>query len=104
MKKYQLGLLLCVIFLSSSILFNPYFVLGRSGAEFDNIKIYVTAISAISGISLWVLMLSDFFRRVDINSRVLWGLMFLFFSPITAVIYFLKIYFPQERRRNGNSP
>ncbi len=57
----------------------------------------VIASGVFSGFVLWVWMLSDFFRGRQVRHRVLWGWALFLATLIAGAIYFVAVYFPQER-------
>ena len=59
----------------------------------------VLATGAASGVTLWVWMFSDFFRRKDLGYKILWGWLLFFANMLAAAIYFAFIYFPREYRK-----
>jgi multisubunit Na+/H+ antiporter MnhB subunit len=97
-KRHQVGLFLCITFVASFFIVNPYYGLGNPDIGLEKLKNIFTAISAFSGSVLWIWMLADFFKRRDTNNRFLWGWSFLIFLFITAAIYFLVVYLPREKK------
>jgi hypothetical protein len=61
----------------------------------------VVATGVFSGFALWIWMFTDFFRRKDIRHRVLWGWALFLANLLAAAVYFVFIYFPQERNRRS---
>ncbi len=61
----------------------------------------VIASGVFSGFVLWVWMLSDLFRGRQVRHRVLWGWALFLASLIAAAVYFVAVYFPQERDTGG---
>jgi membrane protease YdiL (CAAX protease family) len=57
----------------------------------------VVATGVFCGLILWIWMLTDFFRRRHVRHRMLWGWILLLASLLAAAIYFVAVYFPQER-------
>ncbi len=57
----------------------------------------VVASGVLGGFILWVWMLSDFFRGRQVRYRVLWGWALFLATLIAGAVYFVAVYFPQER-------
>lgn len=70
---------------------------GVGGGLGTGDQIIVVA-GVFSGLVLWIWMFSDFFKQKDLRYKMLWGWALFLGNLLTAVFYFIVIYFPREKR------
>lgn len=49
-------------------------------------------IAFLSSFSLWIWMITDFFRNKELKSKALWGWSLIIFNVIAAAVYFIIVY------------
>lgn len=54
---------------------------------------------AFISLVMWIWMMSDYFKRDNIKHKVLWGWILVLFNLVAGLIYFMFVYFPNERLR-----
>jgi hypothetical protein len=93
--KLVFGSALVVVLISIYL----YLAIARPGISGDlgSVDQAVIATGVLSGVILWIWMFSDFFRRKEMRHKVLWGWALFLANLLAAAVYFVIIYFPQER-------
>lgn len=51
----------------------------------------------IGAFGFWFAMLADFFANRDLKRRVIWGFCLIFFSWLSALVYFFVHFIPRHR-------
>lgn len=95
MKIYSryLGLALALSVLVS------YAVLLVKGDAFDEMAYSFIVLGGLTGLLLWIWMLTDFFKGGVKKHRILWGWALFIFTLLGAVVYFFLVYW----RNNGDN-
>jgi hypothetical protein len=97
MKKIYFGWFLLVSGLSMLVTFKALNLDVEYEASGPFLKGFVS-FGAVSILVFWIWMFSDFFKRRTMRYKILWGWLLLIANWLAAVVYFVTIYFPQERR------
>jgi hypothetical protein len=97
MKKIYFGWFLLVSGLSMLVTFKALNLDVEYEASGPFLKGFVS-FGAVSILVFWIWMFSDFFKRKTMRYKMLWGWLLLITNWLAAVVYFVTIYFPQERK------
>jgi hypothetical protein len=54
---------------------------------------------ALISFVMWIWMISDYFKRNNLKHKSLWGWLLVLFNLVAGLIYFMFVYFPNERMR-----
>ena len=76
------------------------FLLSLLISSFSNLPNYEVSpgpVGSASLLLLWVLMLIHFFKNRSLKRKVWWGISLIIFSWIAGVIYFWRVYQPNNR-------
>jgi len=96
MFKLYIGLAFCVITLGTGI--STYFISSDSLSP-NNFYNKILTVTCYTSVVMWIWMMSDYFKRADIKHKVFWGWILVLFNLIAGLIYFMFVYFPNERLR-----
>jgi Na+-driven multidrug efflux pump len=100
MKKLIIGFsLIAIIFLSPAA--ELFLGLVGENEQPKNIEVFLlfTIFFTLSAAGLWVWMVLDYkTNKKSINHRALWGWGLFIANWVAAIVYFIVIYFPREKR------
>lgn len=95
----------CFLAFSAFFVFIYFFAQSRGAPGFDEradlplINVVLSIVTVITAFSFWLAMFIDFLKTDISKYKVYWGICFIFFSWVTALLWFLT-RIKTRRRQN----
>ncbi|MDH3976836.1 MAG: hypothetical protein OEV42_21450 [Deltaproteobacteria bacterium] len=96
MKNIYIGIFL-LFFLILPFITLPFVDVHSGKVPSNHPIIYLIIIAVFCGLILWFWMFFDLIVKQKLKYKLLWGIAFITFNWVTAIIYFLSVYIPRNK-------